>query len=119
MLGTCYHYRYPIEQDKIGLPRKYEKYLELKRDIESKRKITGVYYFKNGYESKFGLNYENIYLGRSKTKEEAMLKYDLKAIEILGHRAFTNFPLANYLQIGTRYWEKEGYSDKFEETKGV
>lgn len=38
-------------------------------------------------------HYKNTYLGTYSTQEEAALAYDLAAIEIYGHEAWTNFPI--------------------------
>jgi G:T-mismatch repair DNA endonuclease (very short patch repair protein) len=95
-----------IKTDKIGLPRKYEKFLNIEKQSKKKRNsvsgFTGVRILrnKNGEISYFAtIAFQRKYQ-RSKVKktaEEAAIEYDKMAVAIYGHRAKTNFPLKNYI----------------------
>jgi hypothetical protein len=51
---------------------------------------------KNGWRAAIMCNGVYYLLGTHKTKEEAAKRYDIKAIELFGDSAKTNFPLADY-----------------------
>ena len=91
------------ENTKIGLPRKYDKWLKIKECSEQKRKsdfgFTGVRKQRssNFYHVEFRIKGKTETLYGFKTPEDAAVAYDKLAIKSLGHRAKTNFPLKNYI----------------------
>lgn len=65
--------------------------------IKSKTsKYRGVYRAGKNFASHFNFNKSSYYLGRFNTEELAAQAYDKKAIELLGSKAKTNFPMENY-----------------------
>lgn len=105
-IGTLLYKTY--QEDKIGLPRKYEDFQLIVQ--QNQKRLPN----KTGYRgvTKTGENKYKVYInfeGREKTQscksgfstaEEAALYYDLEAIKLWGHRAKTNFPITNYIEIG-------------------
>ncbi len=91
------------EEDKIGLDRKYTKYLEVKEIIYStiSKSIgyTGVSYIEERklYVAKMIINKETKYIGFYETKEDAAKAYDREAIRQDGCYAWTNFPIEDYM----------------------
>lgn len=85
------------EQDKIGLPRKYEKFVELvaySKEFQNSKawKYIGVGFDKqtNKFYAKHKRNKIQKRLGSFETLEEAARCYDAKIIEIYGENARTN-----------------------------
>ena len=56
----------------------------------------GVSFISNRWEASLTFKRRRYYLGRFDTKEEALVAYDKKAVEIYGPYAVTNFPLSDY-----------------------
>jgi len=92
-----------FENDGIGLPRKYAKAQEIAQQCrqrptnqigyrgvsrsQTQGKVVAAFIRKGMY----------IHIGTFADPVEAAKAYDRKAVEILGHRAKTNFPLSTYL----------------------
>jgi hypothetical protein len=94
-----------FEQDSIGLPRKYDKFLEAKArfDNRNKDKTRGVKSLANGL-FKVNITFEGrIFSSTFLNKDDAILAYDLKSVELRGHHAITNYPLENYMELGVPY----------------
>lgn len=99
------------EQDGIGLPRKYQKYLQIKdhcyrpsiqaagfRGVQESKKNT------KGFSTSFGvvIKYSGKFLRKFgfKDAKDAAVVYDEISVECAGHRAHTNFPISNYMKLG-------------------
>lgn len=93
------------KSDGIGLQRKYEKFLEILEMVKTRLNLAkekkGVIIRKKG----FVVSHNSVWLGCFETQKEAAIHYDLKMIELFGHKALTNFPLDNYIKLVTKYWE--------------
>lgn len=96
------------EHNKIGLDRKYQKYLQVeKKYLKMKDSYSGhkgVAKRPSGFFT-VSIKFERktIYLGTYENFNDALLAFDLKAVGFWGHRAKTNFPIENYLTLGNPY----------------
>lgn len=74
-----------------------------RRSLRGVSKYKGVVFDKSveKWKASIGLNGKHINLGRFKSEDEAARAYDLKAIELYGDYAFTNFPKTEYINDKT------------------
>lgn len=95
--------------DGIGLKRKYEKFLEVK-DLclvkpRSPLNLNGVTEMNGprGTTYRLVISREGHKMSKNgfKTSEEAALIFDKLSVSLFGHKANTNYPIENYIALGT------------------
>ncbi len=100
-LGKIFYETYDI--DLLGLPRKRDKFLTIEQDRKSTRPnplgYMGIKSIGKSYCYCFIKNRKRYYQSGFLTPEGAAIAYDKKAVEIIGHKANTNFPIENYLNF--------------------
>lgn len=111
-------------EDGLGLPRKYEKYLKIKKNgirfdknklglkgVQKNRLVRSVSYY-----VLVTINEQTLYKNGFSSAEEAAVYHDKVCVQYLGHKAKTNFPIENYMDLGVPNYEKPIFFDSSELT---
>jgi hypothetical protein len=108
--------------DGLGLPRKYQKYLKIKETgvthVESIVGLKGVNRRKlvhsESYYIVLSINHQTLRVSGFPSAEEAAIFYDKVYVQYAGHKAKTNYPIENYMELGVPNYTKPVFFDPSE-----